>query len=230
MTPEFHMFFSADALAWMLAEQVAQELRHAIGARGKASLVVSGGSTPKPFFTYLKAHDLPWDKLWVTLADERWVDVASPDSNEKLVREYLWVEGMHLVGMKNDAAQVTDGVAACEKALGAMPHPFDVVILGMGDDGHTASLFPHMQHINEALDPENPARCMAVLDAPKLPPARMTLTASALLDSRRIVVHITGDKKRSVLDEALKLGSAMALPIRAVLHQDKAPVDVYWAP
>ncbi|MCC7260849.1 MAG: 6-phosphogluconolactonase [Alphaproteobacteria bacterium] len=224
------MFFSADALAWMLAEQVAKELHHAIGARGKASLVVSGGSTPKPFFTYLKTHDLPWDKLWVTLADERWVDAASPDSNEKLVREYLWVDGMHLVGLKNDAARVADGVAACERALGAMPHPFDVVILGMGDDGHTASLFPHMQNIDAALDPENPARCMAVMDAPKPPPARMTLTASALLDSRRVVVHITGDKKRAVLDEALKLGSSRELPIRAMLHQEKTPVDVYWAP
>ena len=137
-------FENTSALDIELAEKVAALLAADIQARGKASLVVSGGRTPMGFFHLLSQQLLDWSSVTVTLADERWVDADHQDSNEKLVRENLLINEAHqaqFISLKSAAKNAVDAESECEQAL-ASAGQFTVVILGMGDDGHTASLFP----------------------------------------------------------------------------------------
>jgi 6-phosphogluconolactonase len=228
--PTEHRFDSAHALAQALAQSVAADLRAALQACGGASLIVSGGRTPAQFLTLLSEQELDWTKVWVSLADERWVDEDHPDSNAALVRQHLlqnYAVGANFVPLKNAAATPAQGERACTKALEAMPRPFDMVLLGMGDDGHTASLFPQAPQLAQALAMDSGQRCLGV-DPVTAPHPRLTLTLPALLASRRIAVLFTGAGKWALYQQALQPGPAEALPIRAVLHQDRVPIEVYW--
>ncbi|HDO30975.1 MAG TPA: 6-phosphogluconolactonase, partial [Desulfobacteraceae bacterium] len=188
-TLNFHSFADADELAEHLAARVADLLRQAIKARGRATLVVSGGSTPKPLFRALAHQALDWGRVTVTLADERWVDTTAPDSNEGLLRRYLLRDqagAAKVVGLKNKAATAKEGEKECAQRLAGLPRPFDVVILGMGGDGHTASFFPGARRLPEALDMKSGRDCLAI-SPPEAPHERMTLTLPVLLDSRQII-------------------------------------------
>jgi 6-phosphogluconolactonase len=227
-----HRFPDRQALAAALAGEIKVDLEEAIAARGAGSLVVSGGRTPALMFKRLAAEKLDWTRTWVTLADERWVETTADASNERFVRENLLVgaaAAAHFVGLKNPAPTPEAGADWATRALTRVPHPFDVVVLGMGDDGHTASLFPGSMALARALDPATPAGCVAI-NALVAPHARVSLNLSALLDARRIVVHIEGDAKWAVYQRARTPGTAAELPVRAVLQQKEVPVDVYWAP
>ena len=213
-----------------LANFIEKELTEAVAARSCASLVVSGGSTPRPLFQELAQRQLPWNKITITLADERWVDVSSEDSNEAMVRENLLCGAASeaaFIPLKNTAESAAEGWEMCHETLTDQFDRFDLVILGMGEDGHTASLFPGVS--GSALESNSRALCAAIIP-PKAPHERLTLTARAILNSRKIVLHIVGDKKWQVYQDALIAGSADELPIRVVLDQDQAPVDVYWNP
>lgn len=225
-----HRFPESLALAAALSGEIKVDLEEAIAARGGASLVVSGGRTPRKLFEQLRNEKLDWPKVWVTLADERWVETTSEDSNERLVREQLLIgpaAAAHFVGLKNPAPTPEAGADWATRALTRVPHPFDVVVLGMGEDGHTASLFPGSLALARALDPAATPACTAV-NALAAPHARVSLNLAALLDSRRIVVHIEGEAKWHVYQRARTPGAATELPIRAVLHQREVPVDLYW--
>jgi 6-phosphogluconolactonase len=217
-------------LTLALADFVESELSTAVAKRGQASLVVSGGSTPKPLFEALSHRSLTWDKITITLADERWVDSSSKDSNEAMIRETLLCNTAaeaNFVSLKNSAETAEQGQVLCEQAIADIELPFDLVILGMGEDGHTASLFPGVAGL--ALDSDKPELCAAIKPS-AAPHERMSLTARAILNSQKIILHIVGDKKWQVYREANSPGLADELPIRVVLHQDKVPVDVYWSP
>ena len=225
-------FKDAEVLMVALADNIAAELRTALETRGKASLVVSGGRTPSPFFSELSRKHLDWNNVGVTLADERWVASDHPDSNEATVRRSLLQHDAaraKFVALKNAAPDPEQGEAACETALGALPLPFDVVVLGMGDDGHTASLFPQAPQLAAALDMNSGKRCIGI-DPVTAPHARMSLTLPALLASRRIAVLMTGTGKWDVYQKARQPGPVEAFPIRSILHQTQVPVDVYWCP
>lgn len=230
--PEFKEFKDSATLAAALAEQVADLLREGIGERGAASLVVSGGSTPVPFFAALSEADLAWEQVVVTLADERWVAPADAASNEGLVRRYL-LQGRAaaacFVGLKTGAATALEGETECAVRLALVPRPFDAMILGMGNDGHTASLFPNAEQLPEALAPYSGKLCLAIIP-PAAPHARMTLTLPALLQSRRIILHLVGQEKRKVYEKALAEGPVPEMPIRSVLGQSIVPVTVFWSP
>ena len=229
--PHEHRFEGRDTLALELARSIADDLRAAVAERGSASLVVSGGSTPRPLFKALSGISLPWEKVWVTLADERWVDADHTDSNERFVRRHLLVSEAskaRFVGLKNAAATPEEGSEACEAAIGEIPRPFDVVILGMGGDAHTASLFPGVPELAEGLNRRSERLCLAV--RPKTAPhPRMSLTLAALLRSRRVVVHVTGQEKWDVYQEALGTVAAEDRPIHAVLASGHPGLEVYWA-
>ncbi|MFA7381847.1 MAG: 6-phosphogluconolactonase [Desulfurivibrionaceae bacterium] len=230
--PEFKEFQDSPALVTALAGQVAELLRNGIKARGRASLVVSGGVTPVPFFAALSAQALAWQQVAITLADERWVDPADPDSNEQLVRRYLLqnrAASAGFVGLKTGAATARQGEKECGDRLALLPRPFEVLILGMGNDGHTASLFPQATRLGEALAMDSRRLCLAITP-PAAPHERMTLTLPALLQSRRIILHLAGPGKRAVYEKALADGPVTEMPIRAVLRQTAAPVTVFWAP
>jgi 6-phosphogluconolactonase len=236
MTIELQKFSDRATMTAALADQLVDKLRQSVAARGSASLIVSGGTTPKALFEILAGRELPWQKVTVSLADERWIDPASPDSNEHLVRTSLLVDkaaAAQFVPLKARRGSPRQSESACEKALKKIPSPFDVVLLGMGDDGHTASLFPHAEGLDEALDMNSGRHCKAM--TPKELPAhapypRMTLTLPRLLDSRWIVLLITGETKLGVYGQALAVHDVAAMPVSAVLRQERTPVSVFWAP
>ena len=213
-----------------LVSKVVDLLSIAIEQHGSASLVVSGGRTPKGFFHLLSQEFLDWSKVTVTLADERWVDADHKDSNEKLVQENLLINEAciaRFVALKNSATSAQAGETSIDQDLSAIGR-FALVILGMGDDGHTASLFPGSEALNIGLDMESGRQCLAVqpLDAPH---ERMSMTLPRLLDSEQIIVHISGENKGKVLAMADAGDDRFELPIRAVLQQTITPVSVYWA-
>jgi 6-phosphogluconolactonase len=221
-----------DTLSRKLAQQIAALLSAAIAARGVASLVVSGGKSPIKFFESLRTQALDWSRVHIALADERWVDPSDPASNEKLVRDELLQDhaaAARFSGLKNGAATPELGAAAAWETYAQVPRPFDAVMLGMGDDGHTASLFPKSPNLATALDPAAAAGCIG-MRSPTAPQARLSLNLSALLDSKRIVLLINGASKWQVYAAASQPGAAEEMPVRTVLRQRRTPVDVTWAP
>jgi len=225
-------FNDANALANELATHVALRLAAAIATRGQASLVVSGGRTPTRLFAALAAHPIAWSKIGVTLADERWVDADHPASNARFVETTLLREcaaEARFIGLKQPAATAEHGAAAAWQALDVLPRPFDIVILGMGDDGHVASLFPSSPGLAAALDPSAAPGCVA-MRAPVDPRERVSMNLAALLDTRLLVLHIEGEAKWSVYETACAGDGVTALPVRALLRQSRAPLAVYWSP
>jgi 6-phosphogluconolactonase len=219
-------------LSERLATEVAAALRAAIDARGLGSLVVSGGRSPIRLFEVLRVQPLDWSRVCIALADERWVEPSDPASNEKLVRDHLLKEGAaaaRFAGLKNAAPTPDLGAVAAWETFAHIPRPFDVVVLGMGDDGHTASLFPHSPQLPRALDATAEPGCIGMV-SPTPPTARMSLNLSALLDARRIVILITGEAKWQVYAEADAAGAIEDMPVRSVLRQRITPVDVTWSP
>ena len=217
-------FENASALDIALSEKVAAMLAVSIEEKGSASLVVSGGRTPMGFFHLLSQQVLDWSKVTVLLADERWVNADHADSNEKLVRENLLINEASqatYLALKNSAEQAVDGEAECEAALAELD-TFTVLILGMGDDGHTASLFPGSEALAEGRS------CIAVTPL-HAPHQRMSLTLPRLLNSQQIVIHISGASKQEVLQQAQAGDDVMELPIRSILQQQVAPLSIYWA-
>jgi 6-phosphogluconolactonase len=230
--PHEHRFPDAGALTQTLAGELRVNLQAAIEMRGAVSFAVSGGRTPAALFTQLANEVLPWNKVWVTLVDERWVEVSDEASNERMVRNNLLqsqAAAAQFIGLKNAAATPDEGSESCWRSLSKVPRPFDIVLLGMGDDGHTASLFPNGPELSQALSADTAAACVAT-EAPVAPQARISLNVSALLDSRRIVVLIQGETKWAVYQRARAIGPAEEMPIRAVLQQQVVPVEVFWSP
>ncbi|WP_417913733.1 6-phosphogluconolactonase [Candidatus Electronema sp. JM] len=225
-------FSDRQTLINALGEHLAAAVRQSIAAQGRASLAVSGGSTPVPLFERLAELDLPWPQVLITLADERWVELSSPDSNEALVRRHLLTKraaAAVFVGLKNTAAQAAAGEAACGEQLRQLPLPFTAVILGMGNDGHTASLFPCAAQLAHAADMNCGKLCAAVRPQTALY-ERMTLTLPTLLTAKEIILHITGPDKQAVLEKALQAGPPEEMPIRFIFRQEAVPVTVWWAP
>lgn len=224
----FHEFKQTQSLEQALSQKIATQLQEAIDKKGYASLVVSGGRTPIQLFEQLSSQPIEWEHVWVTLADERWVDAAHSDSNSALVLKHL---------QKNDASncnfsemyrhgEPANVLSDLENALPQKHLPFDVVILGMGLDGHTASWFPCSPELSTILASSNNLAFVQPESASHL---RLTFTPKALLNSKQIYVHLVGDEKRKIYEQACDSNDVMQMPIRVVLHQHDVPVDVYWS-
>lgn len=223
-----HTFKNPAALAEGLAIKVAGQLNDAIQAQGTATLVVSGGRSPVAFFQSLIKQPLDWSKVVVSLADERWVPVEHADSNAGLLKKHL-LQGpaakARFVGLYNVAANLEDAAEQADRALAELP-PIDVLILGMGDDGHTASLFPNSPNLAEALNPDNTRRCWPML-APTVPHQRLSMSRSLLASAKNKVLSISGQGKLNTLNDALGGTDIAALPIRAFLQPT---LEIYWCP
>jgi 6-phosphogluconolactonase len=232
MASTLHSFASAADLAGSLADKVASTLSAAIAARGTASIAVSGGSTPKAFFQALSTRDIAWNKVTITLVDERFVPADNPRSNHLLVAENLLqnkAKAANFLPLYQAAASVEDAAKLATKATETIGNPFDVAILGMGGDGHTASFFPDGSNLKAALDPKTP-RGIITMEAEGAGEPRLTFTFSSLQDAKLLVLHIEGESKKDVLAKAEGAGDEAEMPIRAILRRAASPVEIYWAP
>lgn len=232
MSPERRDFADRKELATALADAVSAELAAVLAERERAAIAVSGGSTPAKFFSALgKRKEVPWEQVTVTLVDERWVEETSDRSNALLVNEKL-LQGpaavahflpLYTGGPEPDAAAVARTNAALAEVDGA----FAAAVLGMGNDGHTASFFPGGDALEEALTGTGPA---VAIRAPNAGEPRITLTLRRILKSRRIFLHIEGEEKAETLQRALGEGPVAEMPVRAVLRQTETPVTIFWSP
>jgi 6-phosphogluconolactonase len=223
-------FREIDDLVENLAREITSRLNAAVNKRGEASLVVPGGSTPGLLFDALSRRDAAWDKVTVTVCDERWAPADPTDSNEHLVRARLLklrAAGAKFVSMNTKAATAAEGAPVIDAAIAAMRRPFDVTLLGMGADGHVASLFPNSPDLVHALNLDAPDLVRAVTaQGARGSSERMTLTLKALIGSRFIALMITGQAKLAAYEHACDPGNELELPVRAVLR--RAPVTTYW--
>ena len=227
---ELKQFENTSALDMALADEVSDRLRKSIQEQGQASLVLSGGRTPMGFFHQLSQQVLDWSQVTVTLADERWVDNDHNDSNEKLVKENLLINEAYcakFLSLKNSAETAVLGESELEAELSNYGQ-FTVVILGMGDDGHTASLFPGADALPAGLAMDSGKSCIAVTPT-AAPHERISMTLPRLLDTERLIVHISGQNKQKVLEQANAGDNIEELPIRAILQQAQVPATVFWA-
>jgi 6-phosphogluconolactonase len=223
----WHGANSAEQLSEELNQTIGQLLSQALSQDQRASLAVSGGRTPIALFEKLSTFELDWSKIDLSLVDERWVPSISDDSNEHLVRTHLLVNyasKANFIPMKNEAKTAFDGLAECEKSLQNIKQPFDVVVLGMGNDGHTASLFPCSEELTLAMDPDYQHTCIATTPT-SAPYQRMSLSRNAISRANNIILHITGEDKLSTFELAMNNKDASQMPIYAFLTQ---PMSIYW--
>ena len=214
IAPVEHVFAHADAQARALADAVSARLRDGISARGGAWLAVPGGATPRKFLAVLARQTLDWPRVTATLTDERLVPADDPRSNERMLREVLMAPTQ----------------ARFAPLQSEVSRPFDAVVLGMGTDGHCASLFADGDNIAAALRADA-AESVLTMHSPSVPEARVTLTLSALVDTRALFVLIRGAEKRRTLESALSgKGPFAQAPIRAVLEHSQVAPQVYWCP
>ncbi len=210
-------------LAMDFADFAATALKDALAKQPKASLVVPGGNTPRHYLPTLGRHLLPWDRITVTLSDERWVDTRTAISNEHLVRKYLlaqMTDQANFIGLKTHHLHPSAAITEIHERLVKIPRPFSLTILGLGEDGHVASLFPGMHP-----DQQTTSLCLAV-ETPIAPSLRISLTLAALADSHHIALIVTGTTKRRLLD---RLNETLdpKIPLVWLLQRSSAPITIF---
>lgn len=229
---QFHAYQNQDQWAWAVAVSVSSILGRVLESRDRARLLVSGGTTPAPVFQALSMAPLAWERIDIALVDERWLQPDDPDSNAHLVRKYL------LQGHAENARFETltrPGRSIEEAVNDANLHarnPADIVLLGMGDDGHTASLFPRMRHLEEALRSQN---AYVAIDATACPGAgpwsrRISLTPAGLMPIPNRLLLIRGNDKRAVFETALAGSDVRAMPVRIAFTTPGANLHTHWCP
>lgn len=231
----WQQFATRQALVSALVERLAADVRDAHQTRGAVLLGASGGSTPRPVYETLAAMDLPWSALQVLVVDERFVPLDNEYSNQRMIAASL-LNGhpqARLVGLWSDAADLQSAAAVAAGRVRDLNAVLDVVLLGMGEDGHFASCFPTAAQFAASVDPAGDALVLPISPMPAdVQPAieRLTLTWSYLRRARRIVLAITGARKRQVLLQAMRDEDPAQLPVAALFTPGMPPIDIYWSP
>ncbi len=229
MAANLHTYQGNQQLARALSRKIAACIQVAISERNKANIAVSGGRSPVLMFQMLCQENIAWNKVNLTLVDERWVDAAHPSANAGLVKAHLLQDKAataNWYSLKTEHARPQDAVPELEQKLRYLL-PFDVIVLGMGEDGHTASFFPDAAMLSAALYPQENQLCAAIESNTAGYP-RMTMTLPTIMTARQIFVQLVGIKKQAILKRAMVNGEINELPIRSVLQQDVVPVDIYY--
>lgn len=224
--PPIEVFDSPAAAADAAAGAILDGLVHAISERGHGNLAVTGGSSPGPVYDRLADAALAWPTVNLTLTDERWVDPASEQSNERLVRRRLLcgpAGQARFVPLKSDGADIDAAAWSADLAVSALI-PFDVALLGMGEDGHVCSLFPGSPILADGLDPASARLVLAAPPGVPAPPQpRLTLTLAALASARLILILTTGAAKRAVLE------GAPDKPVHHLIAAARGEVRLLWS-
>lgn len=225
-----HRYPTEEEAGRELAARVAPRLARAVDKRRSASIAVAGGRTPLPFFRALRERELPWAQVAVTLTDERWLAEGHRDRNDRLLSEELLVgpaAAARLVPLAVPSmASPGDGAEQASLRLAPLS-PFDVAVVGMGTDGHIASLFPRARGIERGLDLDTRSSCVAI-DPATAPHLRLSLTVNALLSARHLCLHIAGAEKWATFERAREDGPVEDLPVRALVRW-AAVLEVFWA-
>lgn len=227
-----HMFENREELVKALTKEISHQLDRANQIRGKASIAVSGGRTPKNLFSNLSQTEVDWTRTTLTLVDERWVATDNRRSNERLVRDNLLVGRAafaSFVPFYRDDLSAADAEASVEQSFSQIPLPLDVVVFGMGIDGHTASWFGDGDNFEAATDLQSARNVISMRSASAEEP-RMTLTLQTLIAARYRALHIEGEEKLATLARALQDGDADQMPVRHILQQSKIETGIFWAP
>jgi 6-phosphogluconolactonase len=221
-------FESRDAASAALAARIAGLVDAQLARDGAADFVVGGGTTPAKCFEYLSGYELEWEKVQVALSDERWVPNDHDDSNERLVRTNLLKDAARA----GSILSVYDRDLSVEKRCDALQsqkpkNGFACSMVGMGTDGHFASLFPDTDCLEAGLKLDNPLFYMPVRTTAS-PHPRVSMTLNALLNSDEILLFFFGEEKLAVYENAHTIDKTY--PVTALLEQQKTPVSLYWAP
>ena len=206
-------FASREIAASAAADQLADCVRRDLEEKNTVSLVLSGGNTPKRCLSLLAKKDLAWSRVQICLTDERCVDIDRKERNARMLQE-------HFFNIGAADAQFFD---LTETGLAQLHKPFSAVLVGMGEDGHFASIFPDIEKLDEALDPNSAPKLLDVVTAAS-PVQRVSMSLSLLLQSKQIVLLAFGDFKRAILEDP------NGYPVAALLRQTQSPLRVVWAP
>jgi 6-phosphogluconolactonase len=232
-SPTEHLHSDATAWTAALAARLATLISDAVAARDRAVLVLAGGASPLPVYRELALLPLPWSAVTVLPSDERWVDAGHPARNDRALDDcFADAAGITILPLAPPQAGPSPSSATAEASLAGLP-AFDAVVLGMGNDAHTASLFPGVAGLAAALDADGSADA-AVLWPEPLPPeapfARVSLTASRLLRSRCLLLAIGGESKWSVWQAACAADDPLQAPISLFARQQRVPLEIHWSP
>jgi 6-phosphogluconolactonase len=225
-----HKFENRDLLLNELQAAIFDALSNSVKNHGKASMLLSGGTSPGLLYKKLSTCDLQWEKVWFGLTDERWVDSNHIDSNERLVRETLLqnnAKAANFIGLKSEKINPEEGLKLSSVRVAKLPMPFDIILLGMGTDGHIASLFPDSADTHSALDLNNDDLCH-IIKRSTGDVTRITMTLKMLMKSKQIILLFYGDEKIDLYSKA-KLSKTPLFPVSYILHQNKVPISLYWA-
>ena len=229
---EWWEYDSLDELADAVAGDVAFIVESAVDARGASLIAVPAGTTGPAIFPKLAAQKLPWKRVTIVPTDDRLVPMDDERSNVRAIAKAFLPTGARVIPI---AAGIEDYRLAGNSAdarLQDLPWPPDLVWLGMGKDGHTASIFPGPD-LQDALDAPKSRRAVGVMPDPlpaDAPVARVTLTRASILSARTVLITISGDEKRAVLEQAIADGQSSRSPIGRVLVEYDQPIDVHWCP